>query len=620
VKILVGSGRSSFSGNRSGASPHPSTRNLVLLTGLVATFEAACTGVVTNPSPLRAETSQAAPDDPATGGATGGTPDGGTTSGGGGGGPGGAAIPAGQGGAPIIGSAGTGSTVGTIPGTLPPLPAGAACRVGVPLRRLTEAQIRNAIRDLFGGLAVLPSDFALATVGTPQSGFTTDPDYNEVDLSVSRELDRGVEAAAVSIVDKLSTIVPCASVPNQACAATFIDLVGRRAFRRPLASTESQLFLRAYQLGSGTDAFKDGIAAVVTTMLQSPQFLYQAELGTPAAGEVGVLALTPYELASRLSFLLWDSIPDDTLLNAARDGHLLTTDDVRASADRMLADAKARPTIVRFAREWIRPLVAQPGVDRTDPAYTQPLANAMQAELDKFVGDSFLVAGTSLNAFFTSSAPFSDASLTTFYTQNGGVGPRSGLLTQPAFLTGIANPTESSPIRRGVFVRRKLTCEVFPNPPNDALTVEGGLTLPANANNRLRSQQRNLNARCTVCHSLIDPVGLGFESFDEIGRYRTVNHDGTPVDPSGEFVRPVSPELAGTFASLPELGARLASSPAVQQCMTRQFFRFNYGRLDGTADDCAIQGVLGRWTPGMDLRTLLLEMVSADEFRFRRVQ
>lgn len=584
-----------------------------------AAVAASCTAVVDYSSPgsvpITTDNGGQSPGgDPGTGGASGDpAPGGGATGQGSGGTVGGT-------GATVGGTGGTAGSGGASSTTLPPLPTGAACRVGVPLRRLTETQFRNALRDTFDNQATLPADFALATVGSPESGFSTDPSYNAVDLSVAREFDRGAEAAALSIVDKLSAIVSCASSANQACATTFISQVGRRAFRRPLTSAESALFLRAYQLATGTDAFKDGIAAVVTTMLQSPQFLYQAELGTPATGETGVQALTPYEVASRLSFLLWDSIPDDTLLNSARDGKLATSADVRAAADRMLADSRARPTIVRFAREWIHLDVPRPGADRPDPLYTQALSTAMQTELDTFIGTSFLTAGTNLKTFLTSSAAFGNATVRTFYEQNGGVGPRSGLLTQPAVLTGIANPAESSPIRRGVFVRRKLTCETFPSPPADAAAVESAIALPANANNRARSVQRNMNERCKACHSMIDPLGLAFDSFDQLGRYRTVNRDGTAVDASGDFVNPPSPDLAGRFSTLPELGTRLGASPVVQQCVARQFFRFNYGHLDSTADDCAIKGMVDRWKPGMDLRTLLLETVSADEFRFRRVQ
>lgn len=619
VKVHGGSEASVSVSVRNGVSARarlPTRSARLLVTGVGALLAASCQGVVdpgAGPGSLPASTPTGSAM--GTGGVAGeGAPSGGT--------PGqntGGTIGGGASGGVGVGSGGAGGADPTPP-PLPPLPPGAACRVGVPLRRLTENQFRNAVRDIFDGQATLPADFVLGTVGSPESGFSTDPNYNAVDLSVSREFDRGAEAVALSIVDKLTTIVPCAATPNQTCATTFISQVGRRAFRRPLTTAENALFLRAYQLGTGTDAFKDGIAAVVATMLQSPQFLYQAELGTPAAGETGVQALSAYELASRLSFLLWDSIPDDALLNSARDGKLGTSADVRAAADRMLADPRARAAVIRFAREWIHLEIPRPAADRSDAAYTQALSTAMQAELDTFIGTSFLTAGTDLKTFLTSGAAFGNASLRTFYEQNGGVGPRSGLLTQPALLTGIANPSESSPIRRGVFVRRKLACETFPAPPNDAQAVESAIPLPANANNRQRSIQRNMNARCTACHSLIDPLGLAFDSYDELGRYRTLNRDGTPIDASGDFVRPATPELAGRFSSLQELGTRLGSSPTVQQCLARQLFRFNYGRLDGAADDCAIRGVVDRWKPGMDLRTLLLETVSAEEFRFRRVQ
>jgi hypothetical protein len=516
------------------------------------------------------------------------------------------------------GDSGTGGMFGT--GGLPPLPPGAPCRVAAPIRRLTETQYRNAVRDVFAGQGALTADFALATVGSPESGFSTDPGYNAVDLAVTREIHRSSEAVALSIIDKLPAIVSCASSPSQSCAQTFIDQVGRRAYRRPLTDAEKQQLLRAYQLGTGADAFKDGIAAVASAMLQSAQFLYQVEVGTPADGEPGVLKLTPYEQASRLSFLLWDSIPDDALLNAARDGRLGTAAELRAEATRMLGDQKARPSIVRFAREWIRPEVPAPGVDRLDPAYTRALADAMQAELDRFIGDSFLGGATSLEAFLTTDAAFSNATLRSFYQQGAGTGPRSGLLTQPAFLTGIANPADTSPIRRSVFVRRKLACEDFPEPPNDAQSVERGLPVAEDASARERSAARNMNARCSNCHTLIDPLGFGFEAWDEIGRYRTTLDDGSPLDARGDFVSPMAPELAGPFETVRDLGRRLAGSPAVQRCLTRQLFRFNYARLDGAADSCSIEGAVERWGTGLDLRELLLAVVTADEFRFRRVE
>lgn len=503
---------------------------------------------------------------------------------------------------------------------LPPLPPGAPCRVAAPMRRLTVAQYKNALRDIFAGAATLPADFALATVGLPESGFSTDPNFNAVDLAVTRDLHGASESVALSILEKLPTIVACAATPSAACAETFIDQVGRRAFRRPLLAAERTRLLNAFKLGTGADAFKDGIAAAVTTLLQSPQFLYQAEVGEAVAGETGVLRLSPYEVASRLSFSLWDSVPDAALLDAAAKGSLATSEGVRAQAERLLNDEKARATIVRFAREWIHLEVPKPGVDRLDSAYTPALSAAMQSELDSFVTASFLGAGTSIGAFFTSAAPFGNATLRTFYEQSGGMGPRAGLLTQPALLTGIANPQDTSPIRRSVFVRRQLTCEDFPHPPDDALAVEGSLPSPANATARERSAVRMQNTRCVGCHTLIDPLGFGFEAFDELGRYRTQTASGVAIDARGDFVAPASGDLGGKFDTLAELGQRLGASPTVHQCVVKQLFRFNYGRLEGSADSCAIEGAVERWGNELNLRELLLTLVSADEFRFRRVQ
>lgn len=532
---------------------------------------------------------------------------------------------AGVGGGPTLGlGSGAGAPTGsgaTTSTPLPPLPPGAPCRVAAPMRRLTATQYANAVRDVFQGKASLPADFALATVGKPESGFSTDPSYNAVDVAVARDLTTTAEAVAVSALPNLGSIAACAaSAPTRACAETFIDQVGLRAFRRPLLSAERDQLLKVYALGTGADAFKDGIALVIATLLQSPQFLYQAEAGTAVPAEPGVLRLSPYEVASRLSFLLWDSIPDDALLQAAAAGRLATGAEVRAQAERMLGSEKARATIVRFAREWTHLEVPKPGVDRLDPAYKPALAQAMQTEFDSFVAKSFLSSGTSIRDFFTSNAAFGDATLNSFYGQSEGMGPRAGLLTQPALLTGIANPQGTSPIRRSVFVRRQLTCESFPNPPNDVESVESSLPAAADASARERSSARIANSKCAACHNLIDPLGFGFEAFDELGRYRTMGDNGAPIDARGELVAPVSPELAGPFTDLRELGVRLAESSSVHRCVTRQLFRFNYGRLDGSADTCAIDGVVERWGTGLELRDLLLAMVAADEFRFRRVQ
>ena len=499
-----------------------------------------------------------------------------------------------------------------------PPSAGGPCRIAVPLRRLTELQYRNAVRDVFKQQVALPSDFAIPTLGSPASGFSTDPEYNAVDLGVARRLHDSATSLPLAVVDKLPGLLPCASSPNDTCASTFIDTYGRKAYRRPLTAPEKATLTKAFKLGTGADAFKDGIAAVVAVMLDSPQFLYQTEIGE--ADDSGAAKLGGYEIASRLSLLLWDSVPDDALLEAAGSGVLDAPKGIRTQVDRMLADPKARDTVVRFAREWIhlpRPAVGQ----RTDKAYTEALATAIQGEFDRFIGDAFLNDNAPLETFLSSPEPYKNATLDAFIKANGGYNGRSGLLTQPAVLTGLAGASDTSPIRRAVFVRTKVTCEEFPAPPADANAVDSELPLPANATQQDRAAARSKDSRCAGCHSLIDPLGFGFESFDELGRFRQTSKDGSRIDPTGDFVEPVDKNLAGKFSSLPELGKRLSGSPAVAECLGRQYFRFNYGRMDGDADACSIHGIADRFKDsGLGLRDLIVSVTTADEFRFRSGQ
>ena len=382
---------------------------------------------------------------------------------------------------------------------------------------------------------------------------------------------------------------------------------------KPIATRRPPAWRRTWLSPGGIS----GIAAVVATMLNSPQFLYQTEAGEATGEDRGVVELTGYEIASRLSLLLWDSIPDDTLLDAAAADNLKTADGIRAQLDRLLDDAKARSVVVRFVREWSH--VTKPAA-KQDKVYTEALATAMQTEFDQFVADSFLGKGGTLETLLTSTAPYKNPTVDSFIKANGGYEGRAGFLTQPALLAGIAHASDTSPIQRAVFVRSKLTCEVFPAPPNDAFTIEAGLPLSATATQRERSVARSKNTRCLGCHNLIDPMGFGFESFDELGRFRKTNKDGSALDASGDFVNPTSPELEGKFATIPELGARLSKSPAVHECMTRQFFRFNYARTEGDADACSVSGIAEKFAgSGLGLRDLMAAVVTADEFRFRRV-
>jgi hypothetical protein len=519
----------------------------------------------------------------------------------------------------------------TSPPTAPPAPAG-DCRVSVPLRRLTDRQYRNAVRDLFRGQVQPSARFPASELGASRSGFSTEPDANVVTLLGAENILESAEEVALAVVDRLPAVLPCAATTaNESCAGSFLDDVGGRAFRRPLAPDERTLLLGVYRKATGADAFKDGIALLISAILQAPQFLYLVESGKPVPGSPDLVELSDFEVAARLSFLLWDGLPDSTLLDAAARGGLHTGKDVRAQAERMLADPRARATVVRFAREWTNLHVWRAG-EKATKDFTEALATSMQSEFDLFMQGAFLDAGGTVKSLLTSPATYANATLAAYYGVPAPPAPtpadlrpvmvdaRAGLLTLPAFLTSAAHGDQTSYVRRGVFVLRNLLCQDLPEPPPDAATRQP--SFPANASQRQKSTAIRAVPECNVCHGLIDDIGVAFEGYDEIGRVRTTlpaAQGGGPVDQRGE-VHVGVPELDGAFDGPVALSARLAASSVTRACIARQWFRFAMSRLEGTGDACALSTLTRALDgSGQSLRELILALTAADEFRFRRL-
>jgi hypothetical protein len=500
--------------------------------------------------------------------------------------------------------------------------------VAVPLRRLTDRQYQNAVRDLFRGQVQPSTRFPASELGGSRSHFSTEPDANVTTLLGAENILDSAEETALAVVDHLNAILPCAAAtPNEACAGTFIDDVARRAYRRPLAPEERTLLLTVYRKATGTDAFKDGIALVTSTILQSPQFLYLVEVGKPAG--TNLIELTDHEIATRLSFLLWDSLPDAALIDAATKGTLHTGPQVRAQAERMLADPKARATIVRFAREWTNLHVWNAG-EKASRDFTAALATSMQTEFDMFMQSAFLDATGGVKTLLTSSSTFANTALAALYGVPAPVGTdmrpvnvdpktRAGLLTLPAFLSSAAHGDQPSYVQRGVFVLQKLLCRDLPEPPPDA--AQRAPATPPNASQRQKSTAIRGVAECGVCHSMIDPIGLGFDGYDEIGRVRTTlpaTQGGGAVDQRGELK--VGLPVDGVFNGPVELAGKLAASRDAQACLGRQWFRFAISRLDNADDACSVNGLASELGgSGQTLRELVLALTAAEEFRFRRL-
>lgn len=502
--------------------------------------------------------------------------------------------------------------------------AGVGAGLG-PMRRLTKPQYDNTVRDLFGG-AVEPGPTFPASVIHEE--YTNNPAANVVSLSAAEDILVAAEHAGQQVVDGIaggSGIVECE--PGPACAEAFIDDFGRRAFRRPLRTEERQALLDVYVQVEAEAGFADGIGTVVTVVLQAPQFLYLHEEGV---GEVepGVVELSDHELAARLSYLLWDTTPDDELLELADAGLLRDDAELRAQTERLLADReRSGPALDRFFREWMH-FDGVPAYDKDAtlfPAYDDALAAAMDEELTRFVDGVLHGDAPTLRTLLTSSATAVDATLAGFYGVQApadGWAPvtlppadRPGLLSRPAILAEHSTASSSAPIFRGRLVRTQLLCDVIPAPPADAMA--NAPEYPEGATEREKSEILMAHMNCGACHGLMNPIGLGFERYDASGALRQLDVDGQPVDDRGEIVGGAE-GLGGEFEGLPALGERLADSEVVQACFARQLYRHALGLEPSQALACASDPIEQAFVAaGGDIPTLMLELVTSSAFRLR---
>jgi hypothetical protein len=409
------------------------------------------------------------------------------------------------------------------------------------------------------------------------------------------------------------------------CDRTFVTSFGQRAFRRPLAETEITRYLALFAPAVTGGSFDQGMQLAIAAMLASPNFLYRSEAGEKAAD--GSYKLTGYEVATALSYFLWSTTPDDQLLDAARTGALDRPEGVQAQAQRLLADKRSRPAVNNFFGEWL----GTSGFKFTNkdtaiyPAFTDAVRKGMIAEADAFVSAVVFDGNGTFKDLFTADYVFANDALSTFYGLPPLTGPdlrrvpagdaRGGLLTLGALLGTHAHPNESSPVRRGVFVRQRLLCQSLPPPPQNLNIMPPGLD--ARLTTRERFGKHSSDPACSSCHQYIDAVGFGFERYDGVGAYRS-QEGGRPIDDSGQLR---SIEMLGADSNTPfggprQLGALLAASPNAQACLPRQLFRYVRGG-ENSADACAIKKLQAAFSGGETLRQLLVETVKQKSFLTR---
>jgi hypothetical protein len=546
-------------------------------------------------------------------------------------------------GTPAAGGSGSGSSNGGTGGNVGiggagaplPDPLGDACarsggglNVGITkLRRLTRDQLDNTVRDLLN----VTSRPAEALAPDERVGpFHSNAVAPITELLVEQHHEMAA-ALATGAQSRMSQISPCdlaaETGTTTTCATRFITEFGRRAYRRPLEPAEISKLVSLYALGkAGTGGVQNGFRLVLETMLQSPFFLYHHDVGptgTPQASPVGI---TPWELASRLSYFLWNSMPDTALFDAAANGSLTDDGIIAAQVERMLASDKAAATIALFHRQWLalEELPAREKDAAVYPLYSAAVADAMMQETALFTDYVIRRGDGLLRTLLTSNMAFPHGGLFQVYgvSQPAGytVGTpvmldatrRAGLLTQAAFLTRHGHRDQSAPVQRGIIVREHIMCQIIPSPPANANTNPPPRT--ATTSTRQRFAQHVADKACADCHVLMDPIGLGFENYDAIGAYRT--DDGmTAVDASGQILGG-GPDLDGTFDGAVELANKLAGARVVSDCMASQWFRFSLGRMESTNDACSVVAIRdGFRASSGNVRTLLAQIALSPAFR-----
>jgi hypothetical protein len=507
------------------------------------------------------------------------------------------------------------------------------------VRRLTHSQYNNTVRDLLGDRTRPADRFAAEDF---VNGFKNQSVAQDIPPLLAEAYNSAAERLAMNAFRggrDDNRLLPCEprTPADEDCGRRFVNRIGLRAFRRPLTDTEQRRYT-ALLLNEARrrNDFRSGAQLVLEAMLQSPKFLFRLE-----RGESG--PWYPYEIASRLSYFLWDTMPDDELFRAAASGELSTEAGIGRAAHRMLADPRSREALDEFLSQWLRfDLLLNAVKDRrTFPQFTEELAVAMTEETRRLVAD-VVWNGRNFMEVFTAGFSFLNVDLASLYGLPAPAqefarvdlpagSERTGILGQGMFLALTGKPGETSPTIRGYFVREHFLCQTVPDPPpgtNSNLPPQS----PARPlTNRQRLMEHVTNPVCAGCHNLMDPIGFGLEQYDAIGRFRT--KDKITFSPARESRndRPVTVELdldpTGAIEGIPnsaftgpkQLGRLLASSPQCQECVVRQLFRYLQGRKETGADEPVLQrGFAVFRNSGFRLKELMLFLAKELAFSARR--
>jgi hypothetical protein len=519
------------------------------------------------------------------------------------------------------GSSGAGSSSGATAGTInePPGIEGIGWTTRYP--RLSHAQWENTVRDLL----------RLDAAPDQASTFSLDPDDVRFDTFAARlvssnlwlDYQRAAETVAADVARdpvKLAKITPAG-----ADATAFVTELGTRAFRRPLTAAEVTVYVGLFNQGQtlleSADAFASGAEMVIRSLLQSPHFIYRVESSTQATGDK--IWLSGYEIASRLSYALWNTMPSDELLTAAGAGQLATAEGVASWSQTMLADPRAAGTLVSFHEQLFA--IGEYGTIAKSatlfPTFTLDLAPTLVEEASLFFHEVTVVGNGGIGALLTQpvtfvndrTAPFYGLSVTGSGMQRVDLDPskRAGIFTQLGFLSKYGSQSQSDPILRGVHISLELLCTKLQPPPNGVPPLP---PIGEGQTNRERVEVSTSVAPCNGCHEpYINPIGFAFENYDAVGQWRDTDN-GQSVNAAATY------NLDGvdvTYNNAIELSALLAKSPTVHQCYTNNWLEYAIGRPSAIEEEGVLKTVAEASAAGATMTDLLATLTGLETFRAR---
>ncbi|MEO5767713.1 MAG: DUF1592 domain-containing protein, partial [Polyangia bacterium] len=492
----------------------------------------------------------------------------------------------------------------------------------VTMRKLNNVEYNNTVRDLLG---TVQQPATMFLNDAPEFGFDNNADMLQVSPTQAGLYEQAAEALAAEALSpaKRAALVTCDLATGETCQRTIITSFGAKAYRRPLTAAEVTGFLGLMSSARTAGATADeALRTVVQAFLLSPHFLHRVELDQDPASLVAH-PVSPYEAASRLSYLIYRSMPDAPLFTAAAAGKLSTPEELQAQVTRMLAEAKGGGFAADFSTQWLgaRSLEKIQFDATLFPKFNPGLAAAMKGEISAFF-DDFVKQNRPVDDLLTADFTYLDDTLaqhyglppvgsTTLKRTTLNTPQRGGLLMMAGTLAVTSYATRTSLVKRGAWVLGQLLCSEPPAPPVDVPGFPEGVT--TGTQREILAMHRT-NPSCGACHVVMDNLGIALENYDAIGAWRTTDKSGAVIDPRGEL-----PNGGATFSGGGEMAKVVAADPRFRSCVARKLLSYALGRTllpgdEGYVADIASPASAAA-SPGV--RDILNRVVASDSFRMR---